>query len=479
MERVGAVDVSGAVVWEGIQVEEAVVLGESKTIDIKEIVWDPKIYPRSKWNTSTIERYADAIESGAVFPPITLEAGTNRLLDGKHRHEAHLLAGAETIRAEWHAIPEGCSVKYYAATLSSSHGDRLTNADLKALAEQEFESNAELDPESWGSRLGVSKSTVYRWVSHILARERADRDAKAWRLSMLGWTQTEIGALLGVSQQRIEQITNNSQMGKIGNLLGPDWNDNGIADVAKRLNLCLTDCYAAAMQDMDDVARLKRLNINIQPYDVWNFSGCHDLMGDKHPGRIPGQLIAHVLYYFTKQGDIVVDPMVGSGATLDACLLMNRKCFGYDIDGRHDRADIIEHDIAKDGWPERVSRAGLIFWDPPYFTKKDDEYIVGSISKLPRVEYLNFFRKRLAELRTMVKPKARVAFLMSDWDDAATQMDGIFIWDYANIFTDCGWKLIQRIDSPLPTQQVHPDIVKKFRVSLRMARLKRFLLIGE
>ena len=33
--------------------------------------------------------------------------------------------------------------------------------------------------------------------------------------------------------------------------------------------------------------------------------------GDDWPGRIPAQLVAHTLFYFTNPGDLVFDPMAG------------------------------------------------------------------------------------------------------------------------------------------------------------------------
>jgi len=460
---------------------------KSSQIDIDAVVWEPGIYPRQKWNTSTIERYADAIEAGEQFPPIILEHDTNRLLDGKHRLEAHKRVGAKSICAEWHTIPDGMSARYYAATLSARHGDRLSNADIKEIAEAEFEADPQLDPVKWGRGLGVSKSTVYRWVSHILEREKADRASKAWRLSKLGWEQDDIALRVGVTDRTsVYRMLQNSHLGKMQHDLGEHWNDKGIAELANRLNLSLTDCYAAALDGLDDAERLQRLDIKLQPYDVWQFPSCHDLMGDRHPGRIPGQLIAHVLYFFTQPGDTVIDPMVGSGTTLDACLLMGRKCFGFDIDERHDRVDVIQHNISADGWNKHlVEDADLIFWDPPYFEKMDsgnigeDGYIEGSISKLARQDYLDFFATRLAEARQMVKPGTRLAFLMSDWDDNTGQREGIFVWHYADILRQAGWKLTRHIQTPLSTQQVHPDIVNKFRESRRLARLERYLLIAE
>ena len=174
------------------------------TVSISSVIWDPAIYPRQKWNTSTIERYKDAIEAGEEFPPIVLESGTNRLLDGKHRLEAYKLAGVENVPAEMHDVPEGMTAKYYAAILSARHGDRMSNSDLKALAEEEFEADYQangdstLDAQDWGRSLGISKSTVYRWVSHIIERGKASRAAKEGT----GQKEDSRYNLLGIAYQK-------------------------------------------------------------------------------------------------------------------------------------------------------------------------------------------------------------------------------------------------------------------------------------
>jgi hypothetical protein len=62
---------------------------------------------------------------------------------------------------------------------------------------------------------------------------KADRATKAWRLAKLGWTQAEIATLFGVDQRTISLDTKNCHLAKIGNDLGPDWNEHGIAEVAE------------------------------------------------------------------------------------------------------------------------------------------------------------------------------------------------------------------------------------------------------
>lgn len=458
------------------------------TVPLTQVVWDPDIYPRAKWSTTTIDRYVDALEAGDEFPPVVVEAGTMRLLDGKHRLEAHKKAGRETISVEERPVPEGMSAKYFAATLSAKHGDRMSNADLKVIAEEDFEANPTLSQKDWGTRVGLSASTVSRMVSHITDRLRRERASKSWRLTRLGWTQAEAGERLGVKQATISEDIGNSHLQDFDTALGPDWNEKGLAQEAERLDVPLTDAWAAALSGLDDRQRLDRLGIKVQPYDVWHFSSCHDLMGDRHPGRIPGELVAHALYFLTEPGDLVVDPMAGSGTTLDACLLMGRKARGYDIDHRHDRVDVEQHDLG-DGWPAAVEKASLVFWDPPYYDKMDhgtigdDGYIEGSISGLGPDGYLDWFTKRFEELRSAVRPGTRLAFLMSDWDPENAKRHqghrGIFLWDYADRLRDAGWALRRQVHVPLPTQQVHPDIVNKFRAARRLARLERYLLVAE
>ncbi len=467
----------------------------TKYVSISDVVFDSSIYPRAKPSSTIISEYADSLLAGDKFPPIALEASTGRLLDGYHRWKAHkqlvenpTLEDNEVdygqIAVEYHDIPDGIPAKLFCARMSSRHGHRLTTGEIKSLSREICEANPNFSDATIAEYVGRSQRTVNDYVRDIKARKDEHDRSILLRLSMLGWTQQEIGDAIGVTKQSAGQKSKEmAELPKLAkNIL-----DTGIPhmDVAERFNLPLQLVWAIDLDGRTDAERMERLGIKIQPYDVWQFSKCHDLFGSQHPGRIPGELIAHILYFFTEQGDIIVDPMSGSGTTQDVCLALGRKCYGYDIDDRHDRADTLTHNIATDGWPERIKKADLLFWDPPYFEKMDsstigpDGYIEGSISKLERNEYLAFFQERLTEARGAVKDGTRLAFLMSDWDDNTNEREGIFVWDYADILRDAGWNLIRHIQAPLSTQQVHPDIVNKFRVSRRLARLERYLFIGE
>ena len=171
------------------------------------IKWEPAIYPRSKWNTTTIERYADAMIAGDQFPAMTLEEETNRLLDGKHRFEAYKLAEITDVLVEWKKVPEGIPIKLFAASLSARHGDRLNNEDTKTVVRECWNMmNGEKAPGKLVAKLlGRSEGTVSGYVSDLVAKHREDRRAKALRLSMLGWTQGEIAERLGVDAKTIQR----------------------------------------------------------------------------------------------------------------------------------------------------------------------------------------------------------------------------------------------------------------------------------
>jgi hypothetical protein len=451
------------------------------TVPITAVKWDPSIYPRSKWSTSDIDRYVDFLEAGETLPPLVLEEGTNRLLDGKHRLEAHKRVGSENVPVRHDSIPDGVPAKLYSLSLSMRNGLAPARADVKTVIRGVYETNPEFKQADIVHLLGVSKSWVSENTSDITAKRREERRAKALRLYALGWTQEEIAARLTVARTTITGDVKE---------FGDELLDSGHApeEIALRLGWPIQLVLAQQLDGQDDEARLKALGIKSQPYDVWQFPGCHDLMGDKHPGRIPGELVCHVLHFYTDPGDLVVDPMAGSGTTLDAALLMGRKARGYDIDHRHERIDVEEHNL-DDGWPDTVAKARLVFWDPPYYDKMDhgtigdDGYIEGSISGLDPDDYLDWLTDRFGDLAKDAKPGTLLAFLMSDWDPENAKRHGehpgIFIWDYADRLISTGWSLRRQIQCPLPTQQIHPDIVNKHRAARRLGRLGRYLLVAE
>ena len=215
---------------------------------------------------------------------------------------------------------------------------------------------ASTDPEcKWtetalAKKLGVSQQTVNAWISDIRARQKTNRNSIIIRLSRLGLPQEQIADIAGMTQGRITQIINNANFCEINNLLiqGHD-----MEYIARHYNMDLALAWALRLEGKTDQERFKALGWGLRTWDQWNFNECDIRFGDDWPGRIPAQLIAHTLFYFTKPGDLVLDPMAGGGVVPDVCLLFGRKCRAFDHAPRDDRPEIeyLHWEPKKSTWP--------------------------------------------------------------------------------------------------------------------------------
>lgn len=72
---------------------------------------------------------------------------------------------------------------------------------------------------------------------------------------------------------------------------------------------------------------------------VWNFSGeSRNKIG--HPSPFPIELPKRCIKLFSFVGDVILDPFLGSGTTLIACLETERKGIGVEIDGKYCRLTV-------------------------------------------------------------------------------------------------------------------------------------------
>lgn len=177
-------------------------------VELSKVVFDESIYPRTEWSRSTVERYVEALAAGDRFPPIVLEAGTNRLLDGMHRAQAHRAAEMARIDAEFHEIPAGVPPKLYAASLSTKHGDRITREDLASIARDIARGNPDYNLATIAQYAGVTRQTVSKWVGDITERRQMVREVRAALLARLGRSVREIGEELGMSKSQVSRDVN-------------------------------------------------------------------------------------------------------------------------------------------------------------------------------------------------------------------------------------------------------------------------------
>ena len=84
-------------------------------------------------------------------------------------------------------------------------------------------------------------------------------------------------------------------------------------------------------------AAMKRVNGGKQMKDVWNFTAPKpdEKKLGKHPTQKPLILLERILLAASAEGDLVLDPFLGSGTTAIGCALLGRKCVGIESDAAH------------------------------------------------------------------------------------------------------------------------------------------------
>jgi len=335
-------------------------------VNISDLTWESSVYPRGGKNEKTINAYVEALNIGAQFPPIKIQRvfnypdgnettdlpagrhGATIILDGIHRWFAFKEKGIKRIpTVEWKDKPldyekNKVALLLEAAESNTKHGDRLSPRDKKQIARAIATSDPECTwtEEALAEKLGVIRQTVNTWISDIRARQRADWDIIIIRLSRLCWTQEEIGDVVGMSQGRITQIVSNANFGEINNLLSQG---RDMDYIATHYHMDLALAWALRLEGKTDQEKFKELGWGLRTWDQWNFNECDERFGDDWPGRIPARLVAHTLFYFTKPGDLVLDPMAGGGVVSDVCLLFERKCQSFDIATRPSKLDMARH----------------------------------------------------------------------------------------------------------------------------------------
>src|SRR5437016_2008811 len=80
----------------------------------------------------------------------------------------------------------------------------------------------------------------------------------------------------------------------------------------------------------------------------------------RHPASFPESLVKDFVSFFTKKGELVVDPFVGTGSTLLAALETGRSAIGFEIVKKY--ADIsrerVKDAIARNGALEEAKKSG-------------------------------------------------------------------------------------------------------------------------
>lgn len=226
-----------------------------------------------------------------------------------------------------------------------------------------------------------------------------------------------------------------------------------------------------------DLRRRDRFSAGFRPtpYDVWPFR--HDrAFGVPHPGSIAPAIVAHLLHYYTRPGDLVVDPMAGGGTTLDVCAAMGRRCLAYDI--HPVRPEIHQGDVGE-GFTLEAQNCALVFADPPYHTMLARRYAADGLATAPLADWLTFLRRFAVAAFAVLRPGGHVALLLAN----QTEKDlpaGYGYLDHAfygyGALTAAGFLPERRISCPMDGAYL-PQHVRRARAEGRMLGQVRDLLV--
>jgi adenine-specific DNA-methyltransferase len=135
--------------------------------------------------------------------------------------------------------------------------------------------------------------------------------------------------------------------------------------------------------------------------------------GDKrYAGVTPSHVIHGVVSRYSRRGDRVLDPMCGSGTTLDVCRDLGRRAKGFDLQPQRD--DIALADARH--LPLDTGSADLVFVDPPYSNHlkySGDPRCLGE-RDASTPAWAEAIDEVIAELARVVRPGGVVAVYLSD-----------------------------------------------------------------
>ena len=172
----------------------------------------------------------------------------------------------------------------------------------------------------------------------------------------------------------------------------------------------------------------------MQTTTLWDFPSQHygeGMQGDRHyRGATPSYVIWNLLKRFTNPGDTVLDPMCGSGTTLDVAADLGRKGLGFDLGPV--RKDIGLADARH--LPVAADSVDFAFVDPPYGTHLKYTGRPECIGELD-VDggYYEAMAEVFAELYRVLKPGGHLGVYVSD------------SWRADKPFAPIGFELFQRL----------------------------------
>ena len=133
---------------------------------------------------------------------------------------------------------------------------------------------------------------------------------------------------------------------------------------------------------------------------------------NKYAGVTPAFVIYNMVKRYTEPGDLVLDPMAGSGTTIDVCREEGRRCMAYDISPT--RPDIVQNDARR--IPLEDESVDMVFIDSPYGDNINYNDQPGNIGRISAEadEFYEALDRVMAECYRVLKPGKTLGWLIGD-----------------------------------------------------------------
>ena len=193
-----------------------------------------------------------------------------------------------------------------------------------------------------------------------------------------------------------------------------------------------------------------KYGFDLRERNVWTFETPDPRFGKaNYKGRMPGQIIANALYYYTKPGDSIVDPFAGSGTLGDILEsvphFQDRKFKLYDIEPVDSR--INRNNILLTGIPEQSATVDYIFLDPPTeYTQKDSTGGFDVGIDAARADFALKFKGIIRECARILKQGGKVSIAVEPAFALGEFID--YPHEITRLFQESGFKTIGKVYMP-------------------------------
>ncbi len=145
-------------------------------LDMSVVRIDGDTQPRTAINPGIVQEYADAMQAGVEFPPITVvhDGATYWLVDGFHRFFAHRRLSRQQIKAEVIA-GELADARWLSVAANKAHGLRRTNEDKAKAVTRALRLRPDLGNAAIAEHVGVDEKTVRRYREILEHRQAGQK----------------------------------------------------------------------------------------------------------------------------------------------------------------------------------------------------------------------------------------------------------------------------------------------------------------